>query len=477
MKSVLVGNGIDIQFGGKAYTNRFIMQRIIFNARTEKYAALFNGELSGLEVETLFRGFLGYANDILAGRFDGIADEDLSQAILDFKTRFSDRDHFQKYYDIPLEDWFMLLQICFIMNPDLAQHRIPSKQGLERMVLDAIYNDGHIQTIYMAMNKHVCHFFESFDKIFTLNYDNNIEKLCKRDVYHLHGDFSIPADSENPNTAQGFYRLSSGKGVVISGFEHCYCNALLNYSGDLKQKHAMNNAAYANIMDRIRQLRREKDPSVSSLVDAVRDSFPETVEWIDAFCNHPELTACTNYHFDDLVALQGELHIIGMSPQNDSHIFRCIDKSGVQKVVFYRHGSESTTLPISKPVEIVDVSALWEKLKAKQPQYNCNPHIPDTEKANDFIKALNALSFDEITRDDMIKELKSIPLFVSNPLCEEALQLMKAQKEIGPIKDASEQMKRFRTISQIALREGILPSAFYMLLVQHINSHNTTEVT
>lgn len=77
----------------------------------------------------------------------------------------------------------------------------------------------------------------------------------------------------------------------------------------------------------------------------------------------------------------------------------------------------------------------------------------------------------------MIKELKSIPLFVSNPLCEEGLQLMKAQKEIGPINDASEQMKQFRTISQIALREGILPSALYMLLVQHINSHNTTEVT
>ena len=32
-RTVLLGNGINIQFGGKAYSNRFILSRIIFNAR------------------------------------------------------------------------------------------------------------------------------------------------------------------------------------------------------------------------------------------------------------------------------------------------------------------------------------------------------------------------------------------------------------------------------------------------------------
>ena len=36
-KSVLLGNGINIQFGGKAYSNRFILSRIVFNAQCDKY--------------------------------------------------------------------------------------------------------------------------------------------------------------------------------------------------------------------------------------------------------------------------------------------------------------------------------------------------------------------------------------------------------------------------------------------------------
>lgn len=62
MKSVLLGNGINIQFGGKAYSNNFIMQRIIFNAKANKYDPLFNREnfiltasiksgLSGLKIK------------------------------------------------------------------------------------------------------------------------------------------------------------------------------------------------------------------------------------------------------------------------------------------------------------------------------------------------------------------------------------------------------------------------------------------
>lgn len=35
MKSVLLGNGINIQFGGKAYSNDFIMKRIIFSVVKE----------------------------------------------------------------------------------------------------------------------------------------------------------------------------------------------------------------------------------------------------------------------------------------------------------------------------------------------------------------------------------------------------------------------------------------------------------
>lgn len=88
-----------------------------------------------------------------------------------------------------------------------------SKAGLEWIILDAIYNDGRIQDVHCKMKKSVKWFFKSFDSIFTLNYDNNIEFLTNKSVYHLHGDYSVLTDSENPETVQGFNRK---RGVIMT---------------------------------------------------------------------------------------------------------------------------------------------------------------------------------------------------------------------------------------------------------------------
>lgn len=471
MKSVLVGNGINIQFGGKAFSNRFIMMRIVNNARAGKYNQLFDNTLSGGEIVELFNGFLSYANGVLAGEYDDIKDPDLSFAVQDFKSRFQYRVKFEKHHEIPLEDWFLLMELFYAKNPDLLSQRVASKQGLERIVLDAIYNDGRIQNIYSSMSKRVRKYFSGFDNIFTLNYDNNLEMLTRKTVFHLHGDFSVPADSENPITAQGFCRINNGQSVVTPGFSHCYCNALLNYSGELKYKQAEKNRASTRFMEQIRESNALGDYDFSQIELAAEKTAPEAIEWIKAFCDHPELIARTDYHFDDLVALDGELHIIGLSQNNDSHIFRCIDRSNVRKVVFYHHGNAPSKLPICKPVEFVNVKDLWKQLDASTPKYNCNPHIPNTDGVEDIIKALNAISFDEITREEIEQELSRIPSFISDPLCEEALSFMESQKKAGPPKDAEEQMRQFMAISQIALREGILPTCFYILLLNYMNAH------
>lgn len=75
---------------------------------------------------------------------------------------------------------------------------IPARQGFERMMLDAIYNDGDIQVLHTVMGKPVKRWLKEFDNIFTLNYDNNIEYLTQETVYHLHGDYRTLANSENP---------------------------------------------------------------------------------------------------------------------------------------------------------------------------------------------------------------------------------------------------------------------------------------
>ncbi len=472
MKSVLLGNGIDIQFGGKAYSNRFIMSRIIFGAQTGKYDPLFDGTISGDEIATVFKGFLPIANDVLAGKYDAISDEDVLRAIQDFKSRFAEKKKFKKYYEIPLEDWFMLMQVFYIDHPDIADQMGIAKQAVARIVLDAIFNDGRIQTIYKTMGKQVRRFFSGFDNIFTLNYDNNIENLCKKQVYHLHGDFSVPMDCENPQMAQGYCRIASGKSVIVPNYEHCFCNALLDYSGELKYKLAKVHADYSRVLENARSM-DHNTPEYQIAIEAIMEKVPESLAWIDAYCEHPELKSATDYHFSKLSSLTGELHIIGMSPQNDSHIFRCIEESNVNKVVFYRFGSDSVKLPITKKVEVLDVTQLWKTLGACRKTYNCKVVFPDTSKATDFLKALNAISFDEITRAEIIEELERIPAFVSDPLCKEAFEMMHSKSEKGPPKDIDDLGRQFKAVSQIALREGIYPSAFYMLLAKYKNSHNT----
>ncbi len=71
------------------------------------------------------------------------------------------------------------------------------------MIFDAIYCEGNIQKLHSKMNKLSKVYFSNFDNIFTLNYDDTIEKLTNRTVFHLHGDFKTKNRSENPQNALG----------------------------------------------------------------------------------------------------------------------------------------------------------------------------------------------------------------------------------------------------------------------------------
>lgn len=106
------------------------------------------------------------------------------------------------------------------------------------------------------------------------------------------------------------------------------------------------------------------------------------------------------------------MHIIGLSPQNDSHIFACIEKSPLDKVVFYSYGEPPKKLPLTKPYEFADIKQLWKSLDANQPQYNCGRKYPDSGEAKKFFELFNALSLDPITKEEIEKEANSIPEYM-----------------------------------------------------------------
>lgn len=334
MKNILLGNGINIQFGGLAYSSDFIMKRIKYSARLDRYERLFCNTVTGNEIEKMLNSFVTIANDIIAKKYDNITEDlDIIDAIKDFQSRYTKKINLA--HEIMLEDWFLVVHLFFLENADLVDNRKAAIQGFEQLLLDAIFNDGKIQELYTKMNKHVKKYFNGFDNIFTLNYDNNIEKLIHRPVYHLHGDFSVLANSENVENVLGYIRTMAGETVWFQEMKQCYCNALLNYSGKLKYKFA--ETAHDLIVDSEHYAERyENDASFRKGLEEMKKSNSLQAQMIMTKIEHPELKMATEYYFDVFKTIQGELHIVGMSPNNDAHIFELILNSpNITKVVFY----------------------------------------------------------------------------------------------------------------------------------------------
>lgn len=457
-KAVLIGNGININFGGRAYTNDYIIKRIVFNARANKYDLLFNNEISGDEIASILFELANWANDISSGKYDEIISDEEKHILEDFKKRYNWK--LTHYYEVGLEDWLFILHVYFLKNNDIADNWIPAKQGFERMMLDAIYNDGDIQKLHKVMGKNVKRWLLEFSTIFTLNYDNNVEDLIKRPVFHLHGDFRTPANSENPQTLMGYIRKDTEESVIISGFEHCFCDALFDYAGEHKYDVA---CAFEKGAEGLKALEKSGIPS---------KFFPVPIEkLLQVHQEHPDLDFGCNYHFNDFKELTGELHIIGMSPNNDSHIFKLIDESNVEKIVFYYYSEREMerNIPVHQNVEYESAQELWKQLKASPKQYNCNYPIPKSKKVKDFFEVFNLLSDDKISEDDIIESVNSIPQFRAKELCRIVMEELKNQQESGNPKNEAEQQRRFREISRIALRNGILPSALYLHVIMGMN--------
>lgn len=65
MRTLLAGNGINIQFGGKAYTSQFIIERMKCCAIIQKYDVLFDNTISGEDLAQLFQEFVTLVKRIL----------------------------------------------------------------------------------------------------------------------------------------------------------------------------------------------------------------------------------------------------------------------------------------------------------------------------------------------------------------------------------------------------------------------------
>lgn len=469
MKSVLLGNGVDNQFGGDAYTSIFILKRIYFNAKIEKYVPLFSNSVSGKVICRIIKGFLASAKGIQAGEYDNIGNREDKDAIVDFKKRYS--NPVEHYYEIMMEDWFLLIKL-YLLTQDNFQESEQNliKQGFERLFLDAIYNDGYITHIHEKMNGDVKSFFAGYDNIFTVNYDDNIEMLTGQDVYHLHGDYSVLADSENPSTVLGFITSQTRSPVVIDHFQHCFCNALLDYSGELKYKKAESFEKSRSLISSLRVLSKSDPVEFKKQMSLLETNHKQAYQFVKTSIDHPELKCGSDYHFNKLKSLQGEIDLIGLSPNNDEHIFRCLNESNLDKVVLYYYSENENVKPpsLTKPYEAKPVDNLWESLGSKRVKQNYKYPIPDSSEADKIIEMLDTLSFDEVTKKQTKDGANYISPTEANRLCSLIAAELNSQKKIGALSSEEEWIANAIKISLISLREGYLPSSVLLHYIMYL---------
>lgn len=454
MRTLLAGNGINIQFGGKAYTSQFIIERMKCRAAIQKYDVLFENTISSDELVGLFNGFVDLVKRILSGECDGLdMDCDLKAALEDFKSRY---DAVTYPHDIMLEDWLFVLKMYSLMY-DAEKDSGSAEIGFKRLFLDAIYNDGKIQNVYQNMGKKVCRFFKGFDEIYTVNYDNNLESATSKQVFHLHGTFTELQASENPEYIIGYLKCQAGESVVIPSFEHSFCNALLSYSGDLKYKEAM-------LMHRA-NIESENVP----LPQVLQIQQNELQQALLTHKIHPELKMAPEYYFDRFEQIAGELDIVGMSPNNDQHIINIIKNNPhITEINFYCYTDaekESVQRMGDARFKPKDAKELWQGL-AVEPPKKYGFRFP-----KNFYEPLNAicvLSDYQTTEEKIRQDITSIPPFKIKRLCDETFEELKRHDALhSHTKDLSVFKRNFAYVGHIATKEGILPPSLLVLLIMN----------
>lgn len=362
---VLVGNGINIQFGGVEYSNRSIIDRAIKNIEEGD----FPKEIYPYEIKDYFDELYKFSSKVIKGKLNHYAITDReSKEISDFITRYRFHKGKLRYHQIGFEDYFLLHDFFYrhrgITNPE----KFHVQESLKYFFLDSIYNKGKINELFELYPEGLRNWFKQFDEIFTTNYDKNIELLTKMKINYLHGAFHIRQDIYDEHSFRNKLSDSPIKDYkIIEGYDHLYSTALSTYSGSLKEfSGTMNDSANEAIDKFVKAI--DEDPNKLDEIAKFKDSDNQLTknlyESIILKLKDRSLKFKDYYPFDKLKNCSGILTIIGLSPNNDSHLLDMIfNNKGITKIVYYYFAETEGQVIVNyfsnKEVELKNVNDFW----------------------------------------------------------------------------------------------------------------------
>lgn len=231
MKTLVFGNGINIQFGGSDNLSKSIILRAIKCTKEVDYPTHIIADDPSLILSLLGHLFM-QVRGVLNGEYDSYAfTTDLRICLNDFKSRYSTRKSLN-VATVGFEDYYLLYDLmCYkykIRNPEKYYVR----EALKYFFLYSIFNKGNVKQIYKSYPARLIDFFNGYDELYTTNYDINVEAFTGKKVRYLHGAFHIKADVYNPESMRNKMSDSPIKYCIIDDkYYYLYSNALTTYSG------------------------------------------------------------------------------------------------------------------------------------------------------------------------------------------------------------------------------------------------------
>lgn len=368
MDNIIIGNGIDIQFGGYEYTNKSIIERAI--------SYLDNGDFSNevytIEIKTWLYILHGAIPEFLNGSYDQLAVmNDEKEELESFKRNYSDRVSIS---DVGFEYYFLLNELHCRKNKIGNPERYYLQEFLRRLFLDSIFNKGDINRLYQSFPDNVIAFIDSFDNVFTTNYDRNIELAIEKEVLYLHGAFHMLDPVYDPDSFRN--RLSdkpAEKTPVIDGYEHCFSNAITGSSGAFKLFSASQPSLANSAIEKFAKGKQENSDinhQIEEWKNSENDIVKKLYEAITLKTKNPDLKFSIDYSIERLKSVAGTITFVGLSPNNDSHIMKIIkENQEVEIIEFYYYGKEEAEEIIlffeNKKVIIKSVIEFWDtKIRA-----------------------------------------------------------------------------------------------------------------
>jgi hypothetical protein len=304
---------------------------------------------------------------VLRGEYDEYVVASFDRSSLeDFKRRYSVNRSYP-VGEIGFEDYFLMFELVYNKQGIENPNRYNERGVLKRMFLDAVYNQGRIEEVHGSFPPGFVSYLKEKDQIFTTNYDSNLEAASGEEVHHLHGAFRILSEVYDPDSfrRQVTDDILDGE-VTDPGFPYLYSNCLVSYVGDLKSS-SMKQSEQANrAMEKFAKGYRE-DPAIRKEIDSWPDDNALTRRLKQAIrlkVERPDLEHAEQYPHRKLSEIAGELEILGLSPNNDSHLFaQILENDSISEIVFnsfdQQEEEDARRLFHGKRVVTKDVRDLW----------------------------------------------------------------------------------------------------------------------